>query len=155
MPELREDQGLHREDARGGGAGEAEEEFAIGDAGQGAGEECPGADLLVAEHSEEFAEAGEGLGEERLGDFDGGVAAGDPSAAVGDDGVGVGAREEVGQEGPEGGGVVGDEVDPPGVLWWLVPGRGFPVTIHGKVVVTTAVPIPHGNGKVPGSTPAW
>ena len=73
--ELWEDEFSHGQFDRAGGAGEGEEELALGDAGDGTAQQCAAADVLVAEHAEKLAESGEGLGEEGFDNFDGGVAA--------------------------------------------------------------------------------
>lgn len=99
MWEFGDDEFLHGEFDGVGGAGEGEEEGFVGEAGDGAGEHGGGADVLVAEHAEEFAEALEFFVQESADDLDGGVAGGDAGAAGGDDDVeGLVARCEPGLE---------------------------------------------------------
>jgi len=127
--EFGEDEFVHGEVDGVGGAGDGEDDgvapppvsFAFGgwgddDSGSGAGEESAGADGLVGEHAEEFAEAGEGFGEGGGDGVEGVVAARDACAAVEDDGVDVGAGGEGGEKGFDLGGVIfGDGVEGVGV----------------------------------------
>src|SRR3546814_5410620 len=67
-----------------GGAGQAEHEGGVGEAGEGARLHGAGADFVVAELAEHFAEAGHGLVEQRQQRFRGGIATGETGAAGND-----------------------------------------------------------------------
>ena len=89
-----------------GAAWEGEEECALGDAGEGAGLHRGGADLLVAEHAEEFAEAFDAFFDDPVEGFGRDVAAGDAGAAGADDDVDVGVGDPAAEVGFDGTGVV-------------------------------------------------
>ncbi|SMH66464.1 protein of unknown function [Acidithiobacillus ferrivorans] len=110
--QLRNDDGLHAETDGAGGAGKKEDDGAVTDGGFGTGLDGAGADLLIGEHAEEFAEAGDGLADEGGEGFGGDVAAGDAGAAGGDDHVDGGVDDPVTQLRAQAFGVVG--ADPAG-----------------------------------------
>src|SRR5688572_6623085 len=88
VPELRQNQLLHRQADRLLGSWQREDGGPANRAGAGAAEHGGGADLLITEHAEQLAEAIEALVHQPGERFVGAVAGGDAGAAGGNHDVG-------------------------------------------------------------------